>query len=249
MATYKEHFGNANEAAGYDAVEYASGSYSALLWSLEQILLEQIIADFRASHPRIEYLDFAAGTGRVLSFCEPRVDSATGMEISEAMAARARERVSRATVLCRDITGSGAAVEGQYDLITAFRFFLNAEPALRVAGMKALAGRLRDKTSRLVFNNHGNLWSIKLLAWPYHRLRGLGKGWRPYGNYMTDAEIQKLTREAGLRIVKRIGYGMLGGTIAGRMSYDRAMRLERRLPAQKMFQRLAQNQLYVVCRK
>jgi SAM-dependent methyltransferase len=246
--SYRGHFDSAEEAARYEQGEYAGGSYSHLLWELEQAALAPLVTEFRHNHPHLAYLDFASGTGRLASFLEERVDAATAIEISESMAAMARRRLRRTQVLCQDITAPCATVEGQYDLITAFRFFLNAEPALRTAAMQALSSRLKDETSWLVFNNHGNLWSSKLVAWPFHRLRNLGKGWQPRGNYLRHAEVIRLLNDAGLRLVRRAGLGMLGGSICQRLPYETALRWERRCAANRLAERFGQDVIYVACR-
>ena len=41
---------------------------------------------------------------------------------------RARSRCRQSTLICADITRTDGTIEGQYDLITAFRFLTNAEP-------------------------------------------------------------------------------------------------------------------------
>lgn len=243
--TYKRQFLAAQDAARYDENDYREGSYAHLLWELEKTVLKDLVADLRHTHHEIRYLDFAAGTGRVSALLETIVDKATAIEISQSMAARASGRLCGTQVLCRDITAAGAAVEDKYDMITAFRFFLNAEPDLRVAAMRALAGRLRDESSLLVFNNHGNLWSLKILAWPYHRMRSAQKGWQPQGNYLRHSQIKRLLESAGLRIIKVIGLGVLGGKIAARMPFERSSRLERRFSANPFFSKFGQDQVYV----
>lgn len=243
--SYKQHFAGTMEAENYDREEYATNSYASLLWDMEKAELGSLLREMRQTHSRLEYLDFAAGTGRVSAFLETLVDQATAIEISQSMAARAGRRLCATQVLCRDITAEGAAVEDKYDLITAFRFFLNAEPDLRVAAMRALAGRLRDESSLLVFNNHGNLWSLKILAWPYHRMRSAQKGWQSQGNYLRHSQIKRLLESAGLRIVKVIGLGVLGGKIAARMPFDRSLRLERWFSANPFCSKFGQDQIYV----
>jgi len=246
--SYRTHFSTHEEALRYEQTEYASGSYSRLLWELEQAALDPLVRQFRLAHTRISYLDFASGTGRLAAYLEDRVDEATSIEISESMANVARQRVRRTQVLCKDITTVESKVEGRYDLITAFRFFLIAEPGLRSAAIRALAARLKDETSWLVLNNHGNLWSTKLLAWPLHRLRNTGKGWQPHGNYLRHAEIKRLLGEAGLRIVRMVGLGVLGGTVCRPLAYNTALRLERWCAASNLVSRFGQDIVYVACR-
>jgi hypothetical protein len=244
--SYKQHFAGTVEAQNYDLEEYAVNSYSSLLWNLEKEELGSLLRELRRTHKRLEYLDFAAGTGRIAASLENFVDKSTAIEISQSMAARASRRLCATQVLCRDITARGAAIEGKYDLITAFRFFLNAEPDLRVAAVRALAARLRNESSLLVFNNHGNLWSLKILAWPHHHMRSAQKGWQPQGNYLRHSQIKHLLGSAGLRIVKVIGLGVLGGKIAAKIPFERSLRLERWFSASPFCSKFGQDQIYVV---
>ncbi|MDH3512847.1 MAG: class I SAM-dependent methyltransferase [Gammaproteobacteria bacterium] len=243
--TYRKQFVNKKKATAYDQVEYGSDSYNEILWRVEQEQLAALIAEFRRDYDHIDYLDFAAGTGRIVGFLEDKVDNATAVEISSSMVELARKKLTNATVICADITANAAVVEQKYDLITAFRFVLNAEPDLRLRAMRALAARLRDSSSWLVFNNHGNLWSHKLLLWPLHRLRRLGRGYLTAGNYMTNRQARKLADQAGLRIERVIGAGVLSAKVAGRMSVDSAVTLESRLARSELLSRLAVNQMYV----
>ena len=242
--TYRQQFSGKERAAAYDRNVYGSDSYCNQLWQIEQRQLLGILEEFHQSHSHIEYLDFACGTGRIIAGMQDHVDRATGIEISESMAEVAREKSQKATIYCRDITQADETVEGKYDFITSFRFVLNAETSLRVSGMKALVDRLRDKTSLLVINNHGNFWSHKLLMWPIHTLRNIGKPRRLAGNYMTHAEVVKLADEVGLEIVRVLGCGVIGGRLAKFMAHERVIALESRL-SNTWMARLGVNQMYV----
>src|SRR5262249_23544285 len=142
-------------------------------------------------------------------------------------------------------TPEGAPIEARYDLITAFRFVLNAEPALRAAAMKALAARLRGPESRLVFNNHGHLWSAKLLLRPRHALRRLGRGWQPEGNYMTARQARTLAAGAGLVIEQSLGSAHLSPRIAKLLPAAAVAGLERRLSRSRLLGRFGSHQMYV----
>ncbi len=243
--SYREHFVGDTTAQRYESGEYAPRSYADLLWQIEQQQLRDVVSDMRRTHDRIDYLDFAAGTGRIISFMESLVDSATGIEISPDMVDIARRKLKNARMICADILRPDAPIEGKYDLITVFRFFLNAEPALRRAAMRALAARLKDRNSRLVFNNHGNLWSHKILLWPLHKVAHRGKGYRPEGNYMSGSEVRQLTRQAGLRIEQVRGAGVLSAKLLRLLSFDRALAYEKRLALAPASSAIGVNQLYV----
>lgn len=241
--SYRQQFSTPLDARAYDEREYRPGSYGDVLWQIEQEQLRAVIEAFRRTHPTIELLDFATGSGRVLSYVESMVDASVGIEVSESMAERARARVTRSTVLCRDITLAGAPVEGFYDMITAFRFVLNAELELRRAGLRALAARLRDSSSVLVFNNHGNLWSHKALLYPVHTIRR-GRAPRTSGNYLTHRQITGLMAEVGLRAERVHGCGVIGGRLARWVPPTRLLRWERRLTRSRLA-RLGVNQIYL----
>ena len=243
--TYRQQFEDPSKAAAYEQTQYAARSYADLLWEIEKQQLADLITEVRKTHEHIAYLDFAAGTGRIIQFMEDKVDSATGIEISQAMVDLAMDKLKKARMLCRDITASDAQVEGQYDLITTFRFILNAEPGLRFKGIKALTARLKDGSSRLIFNNHGNLFSHKLLLWPVHALRRLGKGYIPEGNYMTHRQVLGMADEVGLEIERVAGCGLLSAKALGLLGYDRALRYERRLSRSRVLRRFCVNHMYV----
>ena len=243
--TYRQTFSSPARAEEYDRFDFRPHSYGSLLWEMEKQMLEEVVRELRATHEQIDYLDFATGTARILSFVEDKVDRATGIDVSEAMASRARQKVTKAKVLCKDITVEGAEVEGKYDFITTFRFLLNAEQPLRLAGLQALAARLKDGSSRLVFNNHSNIYSHKMLLLPYHKLRSIGKGHVPYGFYLSNGQVRRLADRAGLQIERVMGMGVLSGTLCKAIPFNTALRWERKLAQVRMLQSIGCNQLYV----
>ncbi len=156
------HVGSQSWAQDYDAKLFAPGSFDAAMWEREQLLLDRIVQQHVPR--RGSYLDFACGTGRVLSYVEPHFREAVGLDISDTMLAVARERVPDATLVQADATRNPAALQHRrFDFVTAFRFFLNAQPSLREAAMAFLASTLRDAGSRLLFNVHGNRHSTRAL--------------------------------------------------------------------------------------
>jgi hypothetical protein len=115
---------------------------------------------------------------------------------------------------------------------------------LRLTALKALAARLRDRDSLLVFNNHGNLWSHKLLTWPYHAARRMGKGRSVKGNYLTTGQVRRLLPKAGLKLLDIRGCGFYSSKILKVRSYDATLRAEQRA-AHGALSRFCVNQLYV----
>jgi hypothetical protein len=127
------------------------------------------------------------------------------------MVERARQK-SSSEVLVADILDPAQRPSGQFDLITAFRFFLNVDPVLRAEVMEVLASMLRPGTGRLVFNIHGNKTSSAALV----RLRPDAAR---SANLLGVGEVQQCTRAAGLQVVGRYGYGLSPRTMYhGRLS-------------------------------
>ena len=240
--SYSEHFEPEATSLEYDELQYAEGSYPSLLWELERRQIDSILNE-TFPDPDFDYLDFACGTGRVLVHIESRARSSRGIEISSAMANRAKKRVSSAEIVCRDITVPSADVEAEYDLVTAFRFILNAEPDLRRRAMESLARRLRDENSILVFNNHGNLVSHKLLAFPVHQFRMRGTR-RQSGNYLSHRSVVRLAEECGLSVERAAGCGLLGGKLAKSLPPRMVQWIESRFASSRL-NSLGSNQMYV----
>ena len=245
MSTYRDHFTVTGSGGAYDEGQYGAGSFWECVWTLEKTVLDHIAAEQRARSGTLAYLDFACGTGRVLAHLEGRCDTARGIDVSGEMLSRARKRVRLAELVCADVTASGGSVEGHYDLITAFRFVLNAEPALREAGLRALALRLKDGRSRLVVNTHGNPVSYKGIVVPFRRalhLRGADE------NLLSAAALARSLDEAGLEPESQFGMGVLPAPVLSRLPRNVALGLERTFSRIWGLRGLGVNQI-LVCRR
>lgn len=242
--SYRRRFIDSAEADFYDEAAYAPETYSSLLWLLEQGFLREVIGQLRSTSSELEYLDFACGTGRVLAFMEPLVDSATGVEISEAMLERAAGKVASAKLIQGDLTKESLLVAERFDLITAFRFVLNAEPELRVSALRQLAGLLRDDHSLLIFNIHINLWSYKLATWLLQRVR-----LQPKGNFMTFRQVRRLAGECGLVVERAYGCGFLSRRALKVIGREKLFAVENRLSMVKPLRRFGSDQIYVARRR
>jgi len=244
MPNFRSKFDTPEKACRYETIEYSETAYGSILWNIEQALLLNELNKVRMTKRRIDYLDFACGTGRIISYLERYVDSATGIDISESMLAIASGKVKSARIVCADITRT-PEIEGRYDFITAMRFFLNAEWPLRIAALMALRARLRDRESRLVINNHGNLYSHKIILWPYHRLREWARA-TSRQHYLTQRDVKRLADQAGLEIVEVHGYGQLSAKAAKLMPQNLVETLERSLADFPILKTIGVNQLYVM---
>src|SRR5688572_16241079 len=94
------HVGAQSWAKDYDAKLFSPGSFDADIWEREQQLLHRIVQQHLTC--RENYLDFACGTGRVLSCVEPYFQAPVGLDISDTMLAAARNRIKTATLVHGD---------------------------------------------------------------------------------------------------------------------------------------------------
>src|SRR5215469_11890743 len=130
--SYRESHLGAGKGKSYDEDLRDRRAAKGLEWLVEQQLLASILDRMSASSHWC-FADFACGTGRILEFisASAKIPSAVGIDISPEMLGLARARCPWATLIQGDVTADPALAPGPFDLITAFRFFLNAEPTLR----------------------------------------------------------------------------------------------------------------------
>ncbi len=175
---------------------YGSDPWARYLWSREQEVLGQALDMFFGQRSDVRALDFACGTGRISSFLETRVASCTGVDVSEAMLGEARRKLQRTTLHKVNLLEESPFERESFDLITAFRFFVNAEPALRRAVVRALVPLLAPGGA-FIFNNHQNIDA------PYMRVARAYAGFRGYDafNVLSIEQCRALVAEVGLEIV------------------------------------------------
>lgn len=228
----------------YDTVQYGGRSWSTILWELEKAYLDALLND-RAFVPRREhYLDFACGSGRVMQYLGPNFELTTGVDISSTMLSRAHDVLPSARLICGDV-GSGQFEGGRkVDLLTSFRFLLNADPRDRLPALTWMRRQLRDSHSRVIINNHGNLASHKALPYAARRLRGVRPGGT--GNVLSHREVVALATQAGFRVVTRRGFGYFGGSALRIVPYPMMAGVQRGLGGVPGFDRLAEDQVYLL---
>lgn len=206
--SYRESHSAIGHGAQYDAILYSPGAYDADVWALEQTVLRGIIA--RLFPASAKHLDFACGTGRVLSFIRPFAASITGLDVSAAMVAEARKKVRDARFVLGDATTDPSVLPepASFDSATAFRFFLNAEPALREAGARAIAGLVKPG-ALFIFNNHGNRTSLLYPALKVRQMMGL-----EVAISLPHRELMALIARNGFEVVETHGVCFLPRIVA-----------------------------------
>ena len=137
---------------------YAAGYYAAQWRLLEQPLLRQLFTEQR-ERGATRMLDIACGQGRITLLGAEYFPSVLGMDYSPQMLARAKESqrenpVAGDTDLQFQVGDVRTfAADRRFDVITAFRFFLNAEDDLRVEGLRCVVRNL-DPSGVFITNVH-----------------------------------------------------------------------------------------------
>ena len=133
----------------------------SLLWELEQQVLANLAKEIG---PFEQYLDFAAGTGRIAALLTGHSKKQVLLDVSESMLEVAGKHLPNALLLCRDFRENAAEItDATIDLATAFRFFPNAEETLRNQAMAFLARKIKKK-GWLICNNHRSFWSVPSIS-------------------------------------------------------------------------------------
>jgi SAM-dependent methyltransferase len=171
----------------------------AAMWELEKPLIKDI---FRSLAPH-RALDFATGTGRIVAELEGILPDCEfhGIDISADMLALARTKCARVTF--HEMDGRQALDEfgkESFDVVSAFRFFPNAEPPLRKDVADQIAALTRPG-GHVVLNNHRSFWSI-----PYVSMRAVGNKFGNYGS--PNADIKKLFTDRGFFVARKYSLGV-----------------------------------------
>ncbi|MBN8507272.1 MAG: class I SAM-dependent methyltransferase [Burkholderiales bacterium] len=156
--------------ASYDSY-LASVPFDTYMADWERRHLVAIVGQLFPSGGPVRYLDFACGTGRVAAAVAPLCQSALGIDISSSMLSVARQKVPRVTFRQADLTTEDPDL-GEFDLVTSFRFFGNAQDELREGALRAIVKRMAP-AGYLIINSHRNPRSLASL---FDRLTGGNAG-------------------------------------------------------------------------
>ena len=202
MTTPSGNYRDSHKGKGRDYhADFAENPRRALIWSIERRFLADIVRRYLPGG-EVAHLDFACGTGRILAFFEDHVDSSTGVDVATSMLETARSVVSKAKLIEADITREPVFDGQQFDLITAFRFFPNAEPKLRQEVIETLTSLLRPG-GLFVFNNHRNASCL------FHRVARMLKRTSASVIGMPAEEVATLVESVGLNIKKTYHVGIV----------------------------------------
>lgn len=188
-----------NKGIDYERIFYENEG-TRVIWDLEKSVIDSIIKE----HFFNKYLDFAGGTGRIAEFVESHCDESYILDISEEMLTVARDRLKKSKVICKDFNDAIPELDDiRFDLITAFRFFPNAEELLRASAMQFISNKL-TVGGLLICNNHRNFWSI-----PYFTQRLIFIGGL---NGMSNQQMLNLSERFGLTLINTYSMGIIPQT-------------------------------------
>jgi SAM-dependent methyltransferase len=146
--------------ATYDS-SLAGDPFDAYMASMEAIRVPEVLEKYLPGKAE-RHLDFACGTGRITAVVSKHARQTVGVDISESMLAQAKSKLPNLTFVHGDLTSDDLGL-GEFDLVSSFRFFGNAQPALRDAVIRVLHRHLRPG-GHLLINNHRNPRCLAALA-------------------------------------------------------------------------------------
>lgn len=210
MKDYRQsHLGD--KSRRYEEEIYRAGSYDDAIWQIEKKILRREAERFSARKSDIAYLDFGCGGGRILRELEEYTARAVGVDTSPEMIERARERVKKATLVLADVTEYDPLQGEKFDLITAFRVFLNAGPELSHKIMLSLVPKL-SSGGVFIFNFHGNIFSYRAITklWLWLKGRSLNTISYPEARRFAERYNLKIARIYGVGFLPKIFYRIFG---------------------------------------
>jgi SAM-dependent methyltransferase len=220
---------------------YEAGYYAALWANIEKPLVD---ATLRAlGGPGRKCLDFACGAGRITNIAAEHFADVAGVDVSAAMLALAR---CPDNVRLYQIDITRRSLGETFDVAAAFRFFLNAEPRLRVEALEAIREHL-NKEGFLVCNVQMNATSpIGVASRIANRLP-----WSTQRNTMSIDEQSTLLRSTGFLVQQVTPYGFLPrpGSLLPRLCEACIDPVDRIASALRVPARFAQQFLIVAKRK
>jgi len=176
--------------------------YRRFIWEWEKETIKNaVLKSTEIKNPAI--LDFACGTGRILTELENYTKDLTGIDISDSMLEQASKKTTHARLLKVDITkNEGEFQPEQFDVITAFRFFLNAQSRLRKEVLEKFHLYLKSN-GVVIFNVHANATHFGVMAAILIlRLKNKFRQEKPIQNSLSIFKVKRLLKEHNFQIIE-----------------------------------------------
>jgi predicted TPR repeat methyltransferase len=190
--SYKHSHTGKDFAEHYDA--NIGSKFESRIYDIEKEVLAEMLEQFFQDHS-ISVMDFASGTGRMTSFIGEKYPNIVGYDISDDMIEVAKKKFRDIAFYKRDIAEEN--ISERFDLITAFRFFLNAEAPLKKLIFEKLNGLLKNE-GYLLFNIHMNSCSLLFFMSRLKYLLGLSKIKQ---NGMSQSDVKEYIESSGYHMV------------------------------------------------
>jgi SAM-dependent methyltransferase len=245
---YREYFKSVEAAKEYDESSYSRETYASVLWDIERSIITQFIVSLRKAKDKTRYLDFACGTGRVASVVENLVDESYATDISQAMLDRAATKTKHTVLIQGDVTANANIVPSDFDVITVFRFVLNAQAELRDCALKIVSGKLRSCDSWLIFNMHANKYSYAFAKYLWYRVVGQSAD-KDEKRYLSRGDCIRIAHDAGLDVIRVQGVGFLSGKLFSLLPLSMAVFIETQLARVPVVDRLGTDLIFFCRRK
>ena len=169
--------------------------YRKLMWELEKKLL------LKFNFTNYVHLDFACGTGRILSLINSL--NKTGIDISPSMIEVCKGKVNNANLIVGDFRDK-KLLKSKFDLITVFRFLPNAEHQLKKDAFNFFKENLKDD-GILIFNNHRSFWSLSYVFFRFF-------GFELFKEGMTHKDALYLIDKYGFKLINCYSLGLIPQT-------------------------------------
>ena len=225
--------------------------YRKNMWEWEKQQLDKILDKKLKLDSNI--LDFACGTGRILKYLAGKSQNVTGVDLSDSMLEITKKNLPQIEVIKADLTRDNVLKNQnrQFDVITAFRFFLNAQNSLRIEVLNELHPLLKED-GILIFNNHGNSGNLGVFLGQFVQLKNpFVKPERRVNNYnvLSESKMKKVLKNTGFEIIKTHHRSVVP-VLTEKTFFDmtRFDRLEDWFSSKQYFRLLSRNIIYV-CKK
>jgi ubiquinone/menaquinone biosynthesis C-methylase UbiE len=253
-STYTEHYQQQGKSGeSYD--RSLANRFELAILKLENAILLDLFQRLRSSDPNTLYLDFACGTGRIISVFKDLIRTKVGVDTSKGQLAVAQKKVPDAEFILGNVVTAPALLGGRrFHFVTSFRLLLNLEPENRVPILRALRNLLHPG-GYLIIDNHMNRYSVLgLTALFAHKVLRMPKkprvpaGRRGIISTMSEMEMRSALAEAGLQVQEVHRLFVLPGHGPLQVLPTRwLVPVEAFLSRVPLVNRLSKNQIYV-CR-
>jgi len=189
-------FSHLKKSESYDE-SMVQNPWNSYMTKREQEICQKLVNKFFPNKMNC-YIDFACGTGRHTVVFEKFAMNSYGIDVSQPMISLAKSKCQNTKFIINDITVEPLDLP-KANLITAFRFFGNAQTELRLSVLNSLNKLLSDD-GYLIINNHRNPNDLKSKI-----QKIIGK--KTKKNFSPN-ELKKLMEQSGFEIVQSFGIGL-----------------------------------------